>query len=1219
MAFLRSNSNFYSRILVAILAIPLLTLFSSGCSSDFNRNEIYDSAPVSIAATSTDIFAPDAPSSWAMSNPSDGATSAYDSPTISGTASEESAVIKIWINDATCTTGNHVSTATVVLGAFNASAFTVTGDGAKVFYYTITDTIGNTSSCATTGLNYTYQSNPIYNFSRPGYTIKENESQVGTPVTVSRDVIGIAGTATVTISSASAISGSDFTAATLNVNFGVTDYSVTITSTDFTISDDATIEGDEFAKLTLAVTSGGVVGTTIPVTQLNIIDDEVTGDYIFASPFYSVNENGTSLNVIVQRVGSTAAAGQVNVDFLSGTANGATDFDAVSQAASFNIGDDEETVTISISDNSNADDNRSFYIKLENPSTSTYVRSQSIAKVRILDDDSAVTCDSTNNNVGVNGGFGGGDGLDVSTPYRVCSLAQLYRIRNNLTSYFRIMADIDVSTSLDADPNTGGTQEFTPISGFYTGKLDGDEHIISNFSYTGSGAADTSNGLFKGLGGAVLGNGSLKDLNLMYASVTNVSQSGLIFGIAGSGANHLPNLTDLFAHGYLATVSDYGGLVGSTIDLSMASTSMNARRLMSAGAVSAGGHYHGGVIGYITGNGASPSLTYSKLFNTANILGGAIDAVGGVIGRYGGFNAALSTFDIDQFENRGIVYHTGNHAGGIIGLFNAGHNIRITHSVNFGNIFGKSEISGIVGYFMPVQTTTTQTIESSTNYGAITFAPGQTGQDVGGIAGYLYANGTTAITSNMNYGSITGKSAGVGGIVGDIFQSVTSSTVNLQENRNYSTITATTASAYAGGIFGRYLSSGANSGFTLSIVSNEFSGTLTHNNPYAGGIGGYCNFQSTGTNDSNDISENSFTSTGVITSTSSNVGGICGALVLATSLSTTVTMDDNTMEGTITGTSNVGGVVGFTNLAHHSTYTANNTSINGTITGTANVGGSFGYINDTKGAGESTTITFTHSTIDGTITAPSGKVGGLIGYAFLTETTAISLINNSSRITSLSSDNSVGGLIGSIELYDNPTLTITNCNSSTNITSTNSYAGGLIGHLVVSTASGASNTSITTSYATGNIDAFSAAGGFVGLIVGTIGGDNFNITNSYTSGSVHTGTGGSSAGFIGNAEMFDITITNSFSNSEITADAGSIGGLLGEGGIGYTLSNTNSFYQKDMASNITVTRDDGTVAGQTANKTIAELTTPATFSGAGWDMTTVWYDPVLNTTYPTLR
>jgi hypothetical protein len=1067
-------------------------------------------------------------------------------------------------------------------------------------------------------LNYTYQSNPIYNFSRPGYTIKENESQVGTPVTVSRDVIGIAGTATVTISSASAISGSDFTAATLNVNFGVTDYSVTITSTDFTITDDATIEGDEFAKLTLAVTSGGVVGTTIPVTQLNIIDDEATGDYIFASPFYSVNENGTSFNVVVQRVGSTAGSESVALDFIAGTAVAPTDYDSTLQTVTFNVGDDEEIVTIPIVDNSNADDNRAFYIKLTNPSNSTKVRSQSIAKVRILDNDSAVSCDSSNDNVGVNGGFGGGDGLSIGTSYRVCSLAQLYRIRNNLTSYFRIMADIDATNTLDADPNTGGTQAFTPAPGTFEGILDGDEHIISNFSYTGTGAADTSNGFFKNLGGAILYTGSLKDFNFMFSSITNVSQSGVIFGTAGSAANHLPNLTDLFAHGYLATVSTHGGLVGSTIDISKANTAMNAERLMSSGAVSAGGTYHGGTIGYITGNGASPTLTYSKLLNTANVIGGAVDAIGGVIGRYGGFNAALSTFSIDLCENRGLIYHTGSYAGGIVGLFNAGHDITISNSINYGSILSNSYIGGIVGYFMPVQTTTVQNLDASVNYGSLGYAAGQTGQGVGGIIGYLYGGGSIRITNNTNEGNISGKSSGIGGIVGDIFQSVASSGIRIEGNTaRYATVAATTASAYVGGIFGRYLSNGANSGFSLNIINNSFGGTVTHNNSYAGGIGGYCNFQGTGTNNSNSISNNQVSSDGSVTTTGAYAGGVCGALITATALSTTIDMSDNTMLGAITGTSYSGGIAGFVDLRHHSTLTADNNAFDGVLVGTSKVGGIFGSLTTTLNGGESATVTISDASSSGTITATANTVGGIVGDTSFIENSNITIIRSSSTVTSISSTSSIGGIIGSLNNVDNASFSMSACNSSTNISATGGYAGGLIGKIYIS--QNTTTNSISRSYSTGNIStSTNIAGGLIGSSTGVFGNESLSITNSYASGDV-SGDSGFIGGIIGAAETMEINLTNSYSRGSITTNTGSLGGLLGEGTLGYVLSPVNSFYQKDLAFNITVDRDDGTVAGQTANKTVTELTTPATFSGAGWDMTTIWFDPVINTTYPLLR
>jgi len=187
----------------------------------------------------------------------------------------------------------------------------------------------------------------------------------------------------------------------------------------------------------------------------------------------------------------------------------------------------------------------------------------------------------------------------------------------------------------------------------------------------------------------------------------------------------------------------------------------------------------------------------------------------------------------------------------------------------------------------------------------------------------------------------------------------------------------------------------------------------------------------------------------------------------------------------------------------------------------------------------------------------------------------------------------VGGLVG-----DN-SGTVSNSYSTASVTG-NDYVGGLAGE---SWGFGA----VRKSYSTGSVTGNSSVGGLVGLNYGivsdsystssvtgnsSVGGlvgenDRSTVTNSDSNGSV---SGNFTIGGLAGAN--DGTVSNSYSTGSVTGHL-SVGGLVGANN--GTVS--NSFWDIQ-------TSGQATSAGGTGKNT-TEMEDIVTFSGAGWNITTV--------------
>lgn len=434
----------------------------------------------------------------------------------------------------------------------------------------------------------------------------------------------------------------------------------------------------------------------------------------------------------------------------------------------------------------------------------------------------------------------------------------------------------------------------------------------------------------------------------------------------------------------------------------------------------------------------------------------------------------------------------------------------------------------------------------------------------------ITATGSAAIIRNINFqnASVTGGTR-VGVLVGTNAGRIEN--VNITGNINgQSNVGSVAGQSDAGSL----------------IKSINFSGNVTGTQSLVGGIVGLLN---------SDADLESVSVTGNVTGTTL-AGGIAGQMNSSSSVI------NSAVDAAVSGTNDVGGVAGYNNGG-----IIMNTSSSGSVSGTQYVGGLAG-----RNQGP-----VTNSNSSSTVNGTSSHVGGLIGW------------NNGGNITTCNSSgnvsgtNKVGGLIG---LNGYAGVIISNCYSTSDVFgSGGDDVGGLIGEN--------NGATVELCYTNGKIRGITNVGGLIGrahsssLIrlctsssevrpFGSSGNQNqfggligelhgSTLQNSYSQGAVY---GNNRVGGLVGQFSSNSVITNSYSSSLVSGNAGQIGGMIGrrQGG---TIS--NSFW--DIQTSGLTYSDGGTP------KTTVQMNDPATFQNAGWNLTTIWtIDPDINNGYPFL-
>jgi len=207
--------------------------------------------------------------------------------------------------------------------------------------------------------------------------------------------------------------------------------------------------------------------------------------------------------------------------------------------------------------------------------------------------------------------YGGGTG-EPNDPYLIYTAEQLNTI--GLVSchgdkHFLLMADIDLSAYTGTEFNIIGYYSSSSDNKPFTGVFDGNDHTISNFTYTSTGRNGI--GLFSYVSGE---NAEIKDLRLIAPDV-DAGTGGRVGSLVGINGG---NITNCYVEGGSVSGTRYvGGLVGVN-----SGTITNS---YSEGNVS-GGYSVGGLAGFNRG-------TITNSYSTGSALGD--EQVGGLVGQNG--------------------------------------------------------------------------------------------------------------------------------------------------------------------------------------------------------------------------------------------------------------------------------------------------------------------------------------------------------------------------------------------------------------------------------------------------------------------------------------------------------------------------------------------------------------------------------------------------------
>lgn len=309
--------------------------------------------------------------------------------------------------------------------------------------------------------------------------------------------------------------------------------------------------------------------------------------------------------------------------------------------------------------------------------------------------------------------------LTTSWIEEISTIEQFLKIKDSLNGYYKLVADIDLSTI-----------EWTPIGSEatpFTGALDGNGYKIKNLTIT----TTVSNiaGLF-GVSSGTIKNIILEDVNINIDSITADSK------IAALVAHNKGTLENIRALSGTVNIANHSGTLTSYVG-GIVSYNEGLLKTITNNLTVSGGTYAAGICAYDLSTTSAKAGTY--LINNGSVSGTTV--AGGVYG----YSKQLV---FEYMKNTGNITSTYN-AGGIIGVNTASLNkpIKVNYCVNTGNITS-NYAGGITSEAYEIL------LADSYNAGAIWGS--YVGSLVGGNTGtasYVRCMSTTTVTTG-EYGNL---------------------------------------------------------------------------------------------------------------------------------------------------------------------------------------------------------------------------------------------------------------------------------------------------------------------------------------------------------------------------------------------------------------------------------------------------------------------------------
>ena len=570
---------------------------------------------------------------------------------------------------------------------------------------------------------------------------------------------------------------------------------------------------------------------------------------------------------------------------------------------------------------------------------------------------------------------------------------------------------------------------------------------------------------------------------------------------------------------------------------------------------------------FTTQLGANAVDSYTVITNPSTYVlstnpTGGINSVSGkfALGQNYNFDRSFTASPITgtfsgKFE--GLGHTVSNLTGtGAIGLFSNSSGLIRDVGVNMSTNSAATGTGGLVN-------TNSGTILNSFANASINSVVNANGYASYGTLGGLVGTNSGPISNSFSTGSINGASV-LGGLIG-----INASSSNLLPSdilNSFSTASVTSGGgggAFGGGLIGENKTSGV--GGSAKITNSFATGNVT--GFVNAGTGGLVGYNHTGANNSFVSISNSY-ATGTIFGPTFNgaqnyvFGGLVG-LNQAQGTGSDASISNSYATGDVNAAaSGVGGLVGTNRALSPSSSTS--------VTGSYATGAVNTYSN-------------------GTTNGNSQSIGGLIGGNSASGANATSTVTQSYARGSVNGAAGTGGLIGNNNATAAGDTSVSLSNATGNVKSNNSNAGGLIGSNTTAGNSLASKSTVSSSYATGNVsvvDGLTAVqssstgtwGGLIGnnvAINSTLG--DISVSNSYALGNV-SGVAGSLGGLIGNNQATGkATVTNSYATGNVASSgAGTVGGLIGQ-----NISNLPADSSTSGNLNISTSYATGNVSGTT--------------------------------------
>jgi hypothetical protein len=579
-----------------------------------------------------------------------------------------------------------------------------------------------------------------------------------------------------------------------------------------------------------------------------------------------------------------------------------------------------------------------------------------------------------------------------------------------------------------------------------------------------------------------------------------VSDCNADVNVTNVGAN-----TNAYVGGFLGYSVPGDGAAGSSITITNSTAS---------GDVVASNRYIGGYLGqvYLPRNGSAGTLT--NVHATGDVT---VTTLNGISLQYiGGFAGLLSSRDnADAGHNSCSGYQITN--------VSASGNVDVDSDT-----LGGSYIGGLVGYLATGRATaggSTNTVTNTKATGSVTASSTATVFTyVGGLFGRVYNAQDSSLTIDNSggpvfaVGNVTSFGNAVGGLIGQ-FDSGTNATTVLQNVYSNGTVSG---NRYVGGLLGYVANGGGTAAMTIDNVANHDSNastaipTVSGTQQEVGGLIGYANSTSTSFLLSNCDSSSNVTSAGP------SAGGLIG------NDRANIDITSCTASGDVVAAQGYAG--GLTGGSDQLGRDFNDVQATGdvtmTITGVnfSNVyaGGLSGYHRGT--------ITNATSTGDVTINIDAGSsinnsyVGGFVGYANASSINKVYALGSVTYDTAGAGNiNYTGGLVG----YLTSTSSISNSFATGEVMGGN-QTGGLVGR---------SDGTITDSMAAGNVSGLR----YVGGLIGYINSGASSVSQVYSIGGVSRNSGANLVNFgelVGSCPGDNRVVNGYYNTSLSTIEAG---------------------------------------------------------------------------------